>query len=196
MTGSNENGSFAGKVAFVTGAGSGLGRTTALAFARKGAAVVVADLSDQGNQETARMITELGGRAVPVRCDATRLEDVQAALSQAVDAFGSLDIAFSDVEVARAGRRRSKLSADSSARSPMKPTMPALLNDIQPTIGSTGALNRGDSLRLIRHIAGDPHRLATCRGQRIGRASANARAAASPMPELAPVTRASWPAKS
>jgi len=49
MTATNENGSFAGKVAFVTGAGSGMGRTTALAFAREGAAVVVADISDQGN---------------------------------------------------------------------------------------------------------------------------------------------------
>jgi NAD(P)-dependent dehydrogenase (short-subunit alcohol dehydrogenase family) len=92
----NENGSFAGKVAFVTGAGSGMGRTTALAFAREGASVVLADLSDQGNHETARMITELGGRALPVRCDVTRSEDVQAALNQAVDAFGRLDIAFNN----------------------------------------------------------------------------------------------------
>src|SRR6476646_10151881 len=96
MTGSNENGSFAGKVAFVTGAGSGMGRTTALAFAGEGAAVVVADISDQGNQETARMITELGGRALAVRCDVTRSEDVQAALSQAVGAFGRLDVAFNN----------------------------------------------------------------------------------------------------
>jgi NAD(P)-dependent dehydrogenase (short-subunit alcohol dehydrogenase family) len=88
MTATNGNGSFAGKVAFVTGAGSGMGRTTALAFARQGAAVVVADISDQGNQETTHMITELGGRAVAVHCDVTRSEDVQAALNQAVDAFG------------------------------------------------------------------------------------------------------------
>jgi NAD(P)-dependent dehydrogenase (short-subunit alcohol dehydrogenase family) len=95
-TGSNQNGSFAGRVAFVTGAGSGMGRTTALAFAREGATVVVADISDQGNHETARMITELGGRALAVRCDVTRSEDVQAALNQAVDAFGRLDIAFNN----------------------------------------------------------------------------------------------------
>jgi NAD(P)-dependent dehydrogenase (short-subunit alcohol dehydrogenase family) len=61
MTATNENGSFAGKIAFVTGAGSGMGRTTALAFAREGASVVLADVSDQGNQDTARMIKELGG---------------------------------------------------------------------------------------------------------------------------------------
>jgi NAD(P)-dependent dehydrogenase (short-subunit alcohol dehydrogenase family) len=96
MTATNENGSFAGKIAFVTGAGSGMGRTTALAFAREGASVVLADVSDQGNQETARMIKELGGRALAVGCDVTRSEDVQAALNQAVGAFGRLDIAFNN----------------------------------------------------------------------------------------------------
>jgi NAD(P)-dependent dehydrogenase (short-subunit alcohol dehydrogenase family) len=96
MPATNRNGSFAGKVVFVTGAGSGMGRTTALAFAREGAAVVVADISDQGNQETARIISELGGRAIGVRCDVTRSDDVQAALDQAVDAFGRLDIAFNN----------------------------------------------------------------------------------------------------
>jgi NAD(P)-dependent dehydrogenase (short-subunit alcohol dehydrogenase family) len=51
MAAANQIGSFAGKVAFVTGAGSGIGRTTALAFASEGASVVVADVSVQGNQE-------------------------------------------------------------------------------------------------------------------------------------------------
>ena len=72
----NENGSFGGKVAFVTGAASGIGRAAALAFAREGANVVVADVSEQGNQETARMIEALGARALAVRCDVTRPEDV------------------------------------------------------------------------------------------------------------------------
>jgi NAD(P)-dependent dehydrogenase (short-subunit alcohol dehydrogenase family) len=96
MTATNVQGSFAGKVAFVTGAGSGMGRTTALAFASEGASVVLADVSDQGNQETARMIAELGRRSLAVRCDVTRSEDVQAALNQAVEAFGRLDIAFNN----------------------------------------------------------------------------------------------------
>ncbi len=59
----NQHGSFAGKVAFVTGAANGIGRAAALAFAREGASVVVADVAEQGNQETARMIKAAGGRS-------------------------------------------------------------------------------------------------------------------------------------
>ena len=55
-----ETGKFTGKVAFVTGAASGIGRAAALAFARQGASVVAADVSEQGNQETARLIEEQG----------------------------------------------------------------------------------------------------------------------------------------
>ena len=95
----NENGSFAGKVAFVTGAGTGIGRATALAFAWEGAGVVAADLSEQGNRETARLIEEAGGRALAVGCDVRRTEDVKAALDKTVDAFGRLDVAFNNAGV-------------------------------------------------------------------------------------------------
>lgn len=60
----DRNGSFAGKVAFVTGAASGIGRAAALVFAHKGASVVAADVSEHDNQKTARLIEEQGGRAV------------------------------------------------------------------------------------------------------------------------------------
>jgi NAD(P)-dependent dehydrogenase (short-subunit alcohol dehydrogenase family) len=66
------SGGFEGKVAFVTGAASGIGRAAALAFAREGASVVVSDVSEQNVRETARMIEELGGRALAVACDVTR----------------------------------------------------------------------------------------------------------------------------
>ena len=56
----NNGNLFAGKVAFVTGGASGIGRAAALAFARQGASVVVADVSDEGNQETARLIEKEG----------------------------------------------------------------------------------------------------------------------------------------
>jgi NAD(P)-dependent dehydrogenase (short-subunit alcohol dehydrogenase family) len=95
----NRNGNFAGKVAFVTGAASGIGRAAALAFAREGASVAAADVSEQDNQETARLIEEQGGRALAVRCDVTRAEDVKAALDRTVEAFGRLDFAFNNAGI-------------------------------------------------------------------------------------------------
>jgi NAD(P)-dependent dehydrogenase (short-subunit alcohol dehydrogenase family) len=95
----NRSKDFAGKVAFVTGAASGIGRAAALAFAREGASVVDADVSEQGNQETARMIEEQGGQALAVRCDVTRAEDVKAALDKTVEAFGRLDFAFNNAGI-------------------------------------------------------------------------------------------------
>src|SRR3954447_22148037 len=95
----NYAGKFAGKVAFVTGAASGIGRAAALAFARAGAAVVAADVSEQGNQETARLIEAQGGRALAVRCDVTRAEEVKAALAKTVETFGRLDFAFNNAGI-------------------------------------------------------------------------------------------------
>src|SRR5438046_2946218 len=90
---------FTGKVAFVTGAANGIGRAAAQGFAREGASVVVADVSEQGNQETVRLIGEQGGRALAVRCDVSRAEDVKAALARTVEAFGRLDFAFNNAGV-------------------------------------------------------------------------------------------------
>jgi NAD(P)-dependent dehydrogenase (short-subunit alcohol dehydrogenase family) len=95
----NNNGRFTGKVAFVTGAATGIGRATALAFAREGASVVVADVSEQDNRETARLIDEAGGRALAVRCDVTSSDEVKAALDATIKAFGHLDVAFNNAGV-------------------------------------------------------------------------------------------------
>jgi NAD(P)-dependent dehydrogenase (short-subunit alcohol dehydrogenase family) len=94
-----ENGSFAGKVAFVTGGANGIGRATALAFSREGASVVVADISEPGNRETARRIEELGGRVLAVHCDVTKVDDVKAAMETTGEAFGRLDFAFNNAGV-------------------------------------------------------------------------------------------------
>jgi NAD(P)-dependent dehydrogenase (short-subunit alcohol dehydrogenase family) len=95
----NSNGNFTDKVAFVTGAASGIGREAALAFARKGAKVVAADISEQGNQETVHLIEDQGGQAIAVKCDVTRSEDVKAALDKIVEAFGRLDFAFNNAGI-------------------------------------------------------------------------------------------------
>jgi NAD(P)-dependent dehydrogenase (short-subunit alcohol dehydrogenase family) len=95
----NENEKFTGKVAFVTGAGAGIGRATALAFAREGASVVIADNSEANNRETARMIEEEGRRALAIRCDVSREEDVRAALDKTIEVFGRLDYAFNNAGI-------------------------------------------------------------------------------------------------
>ncbi|MBL6080088.1 SDR family oxidoreductase [Belnapia sp. T18] len=93
------NTSLHGRVAFVTGAANGIGRATALAFAREGAAVAAVDASEQANQETGRMIEAAGGRALAIRCDVTQAEDVKAALEKTVEAYGRLDVAFNNAGI-------------------------------------------------------------------------------------------------
>ena len=95
----NDNGSFTGKVAFVTGAANGIGRAAALAFAREGVSVVVADLLEQGNQATARMIEQADGHALAIQCDVSRPDDVEGALQKSIETFGRLDFAFNNAGV-------------------------------------------------------------------------------------------------
>ncbi|NKJ44752.1 SDR family oxidoreductase [Novosphingobium sp. SG720] len=85
-----------GKVALVTGAGSGIGRTTALAFARQGAQVVVSDVNPDAGEETVKLIRDAGGVAIFVKTDVSKEGEVQALVSQTVTEFARLDIAFNN----------------------------------------------------------------------------------------------------
>jgi NAD(P)-dependent dehydrogenase (short-subunit alcohol dehydrogenase family) len=82
---------FTGKVALITGAGNGIGRATAIGFARNGAKVVVVDRDAAGGEATAGVIRQQGGEALFVAADVTRSADVQAYVKAALDAYGSID---------------------------------------------------------------------------------------------------------
>jgi len=84
------------KVAVITGAASGMGRSTAIRFAGEGAAVVVADLNEEGGSSTVRQCKENGGRAVFQKVDVAVEADVQALIARAVGEFGRLDITFNN----------------------------------------------------------------------------------------------------
>ncbi|WP_324678086.1 SDR family oxidoreductase [Hymenobacter sp. GOD-10R] len=96
---SNQQGEFTGKVAFITGAGTGIGRATALAFAQQGARVVAADISIEQSQETVQLIEQAGGQALAVTCDVLRSADIQAALALTIGTYGRLDYAFNNAGV-------------------------------------------------------------------------------------------------
>ena len=82
----------AGKVAIITGSGSGMGEATALLFAKEGAKVIVAEIVEQGGLATVQAIEKDGGEAVFVKTDVSKREDVAAIVKAAVDKYGKLDI--------------------------------------------------------------------------------------------------------
>ncbi len=85
-----------GKVAVITGASSGIGKATALAFAREGAKVAIGARRESEGEAVAREIRDAGGEAIFVRTDVTDPVQVEALVQAAVDAYGQLDIAFNN----------------------------------------------------------------------------------------------------
>src|SRR6516225_12472879 len=96
-------GTLSGKVALVTGGASGIGRATALTFAREGAKLVVADVNTDGGQQTVHLITEQGGEAIFVRTDVSKAVEVQALISKAVETYGRLDCAHNNAGILGSG---------------------------------------------------------------------------------------------
>lgn len=87
------------KVALVTGAGSGIGRAIALAYAREGARVLVSDLDAAGGEETVRQVRSAGGEANFVRADVANPDDARKLVEAAVQAWGRLDIACNNAGI-------------------------------------------------------------------------------------------------
>jgi NAD(P)-dependent dehydrogenase (short-subunit alcohol dehydrogenase family) len=91
-----------GRVAVVTGAASGIGRATALSYAREGAKVVVSDVDESGGGETVRLIEDAGGEALFVAADVSRPEACEALVQQTVERYGRLDFACNNAGVSGA----------------------------------------------------------------------------------------------
>jgi NAD(P)-dependent dehydrogenase (short-subunit alcohol dehydrogenase family) len=91
-----------GKVALITGAGSGIGRESALLFAAEGAAVVVVDVADEGGSETVGQVRAAGGRALYAHADVSRDADCAAMVRAAEERFGRLDVLFNNAGIMHA----------------------------------------------------------------------------------------------
>lgn len=92
-------GQLEGKVSLITGGGSGIGKASALAFAREGSKVVVADVNVEGGEQTVRLIQDTGGEATFVRADVSISSDVSDMVSHAVQTYNRLDCAFNNAGV-------------------------------------------------------------------------------------------------
>lgn len=88
-----------GKVALVTGGGSGIGRASVLAFVTRGANVIVGDVDVEGGQETVRMVHESGGEAIFVHVDVAQPVEVEALINQAIATYGRLDYAHNNAGI-------------------------------------------------------------------------------------------------
>lgn len=87
------------KVALITGGSSGIGRETALLFAREGAALVLADVNDASGEETAQLVRAAGGQAVYVHADVSRAADCEKMVAAAESSFGKLNILFNNAGI-------------------------------------------------------------------------------------------------
>jgi len=98
-----ENGRLTGKTAIITGAASGIGRATALLFAREGARLALADWNEDALQEVVSEITGQGGQALGLKIDVSQEEDVKALVDRALDTYGQVDILCNNAGIGAGG---------------------------------------------------------------------------------------------
>jgi len=90
------------KVALITGAGSGIGRETALLFAQEGASIVVVDVNDEAGQKTVQMVQDAGGKAIYVHADISKAADCEKMVQAAETTFGKLNVLFNNAGISHA----------------------------------------------------------------------------------------------
>lgn len=113
---SNVRDLLSGKVAIITGAGSGIGRATALRFAQQGAAVVLADITDDAVEEVAGTITSRGGQALAVLADVSSEAQVKRLVNAARERFGGLDVLFNNAGIEQQVMPSHEVDAETFAR--------------------------------------------------------------------------------
>lgn len=99
---------FTNKIVFITGATSGIGRTTAVAYAKEGAKIVIADIWEEGLRETAAIIQSMGTDILAIKCDVSQPDEVKSAVQKTLERFGRVDVAFNNAGI----EQSKKLIAD------------------------------------------------------------------------------------
>ena len=159
---------FDGKVALVTGASFGIGRATAIAFAKRGAKVVVADWMEDKENETIRLVKEAGGEAIFVQCDVSASTEVKNMLEKTIARFGRLDYAFNNagIEGATASTHEcTEPNWDKTISINLKGVWLCMKNEIeQMLMNHKGAIVNCASVAGLNGFAGLPAYVATKHG--------------------------------
>lgn len=141
--------SFDGKVALVTGGGSGIGQAAAIAFARAGAKVVVSGRRIEAGEETVQTITKEGGEAIFVKSDVTKEHDVEALIKTTVSTYGALNCAFNNAGIEGSGQLLTDVSEDDWDRlmnSNLKSVWLSLKYEIPVMLQNGGAIVNNSSV--------------------------------------------------
>ncbi|MFE9369683.1 SDR family NAD(P)-dependent oxidoreductase [Streptomyces sp. NPDC006711] len=175
---------FTGKTVLVTGAGSGIGRAVALAFAAEGASVVGAGRTVTALDETVALIEKEGGSAVAVTTDVTRSEDVRALVRHTVERFGSLDVAVNNAGVFRGGAPIADLPEE-DWRTMLDINVTGVLLSLQAEVAQMRRQPTGGAIVNIASNLGAHSRLPGLAGYLAGKAAVSALTRAAALDHIA-----------